>query len=302
MEGKGRVRYGSRMGRFMPHGSGREQDTTLEWGQRPNLGRQRCASLCKVRDLKHRPALVLTRRQTGLVARWREPSAGCCPWMMDHGCGCLIILLEYDARYPELSETPSQQMPAARRQPRARTASQLPPPSTQYPYTNHCVSVEFAFVFGMGEDNGCIVGQSWQGKPTLELCRGPGPGLEKTTTSYPTSPDRPATLADLSAFGQDGRVHVDRCRPPARPDITRLSGNCRLSPSLPSSCTLLSSPTRIRTEYMPRRGEAVEVMEFTVRGLGLELKSGKRRGRRQGLNRKLFRWVECHDTICKAPP
>ncbi|KAK1498376.1 hypothetical protein CCUS01_12854, partial [Colletotrichum cuscutae] len=65
------------------------------------------------------PALLLTRRQTGLVARWREPSAGCCSWMMDHGCGCLIILPECDARYPELSETPSQQMPAARRLPHA---------------------------------------------------------------------------------------------------------------------------------------------------------------------------------------
>ncbi|KAK1691486.1 hypothetical protein BDP55DRAFT_751283 [Colletotrichum godetiae] len=248
MEGKGRVRYGSQMGWFMPHGSGREQYTTLEWGQRPDLGRQHCASLCK-------------------NATHATPS-----FLKLQASRCQLHVASLEPEHP-------------------------PNSPAKYAISVHeslCIRrlVEFAFVFGMGEDNGCIVGQSWQGKPTLELGRGPGLGLEKTATSYPTSPDRPATLADLSAFGQDGKVHVDRCRPPARPDITRLSGNCRPSPS----------PTRICTEYLLRRGEAVEVMEITVRGPGLELKSGKRRGRKQGLNRKLLRWVECHDTICKAPP
>ncbi|OHE90527.1 hypothetical protein CORC01_14179 [Colletotrichum orchidophilum] len=148
----------------------------------------------------------------------------------------------------------------------------------------------------MGEDDFYVVGMSWQGKPTLALGRGPGPGSEKTATSYPTSTDRPATLADFSAFSQDGRVHVDRCRLPARPDIIRLSGNCILS----TSPRVALVPSSARKSYGEKRPSGR--MELTVRDPGLEFNSGKRRERRYGLNRKLCRWVEYHDTICKAPP
>lgn len=109
---------------------------------------------------------------------------------------------------------------------------------------------------------------------------------------------RPAVF---STAGRVVRVHVDRCRPTARPAIICLSGKCCLQCIIELSLRRLFLSVNATAKTI-QKGPLGLWNEVYGSAPGLECNSSKRRGRRNDQKRKVLLTAECHVPICRAPP